>query len=173
MRTIRSSSCLSGMHAPPTMHTPLPCTHLPCMPPPATHTLAKPAPCHTYPLPRIQWHTCPHLPCPLHGIHAPTCHACPCQTCPLPHMPPATHPMAYMPPLAMPPPATHAPTTHVPAMHVPVPVNRITDASENITLPQRADGNNSANSKMTIETEPLWFYYKSMSLSGSSSRNVT
>ena len=61
----------------------------------------------------------PHpLQCMPPATHTPLCHACP-----LPHMSPATHA-----PLLLIPPAMHAPPSP--------PVNRITDACENITLPQ-------------------------------------
>ena len=94
MRTARCSDCLShhkcpsAMHAPPAMHTALPCmspamhTALPCMSP-AMHTVlqcmppAIQAPCHTCPC-----HACPCQACspathtPF-AMNAPLCHACP------------------------------------------------------------------------------------------------
>ena len=138
------------------MHVPFQAHPLSCRPPvtyaPAMHN--PPLPCITHPLPCM-----PHpLPCmsPL-PTHAPSCH-----TCPLPCMPPChAHPTMHMPHHAylspcMPfhqtcpchacsPPAMHAstPAMHAPyhacppAMHTPpAPVDRMTDACENIAFLQ-------------------------------------
>ena len=98
-----------------------------------------------------QCHACP-LPCTTQ------CHACPHHACPLPCNPPPMHTF----PLPCTPPAMHVPTTHVPRMPPPTmhttippsrmppppahtPVNRITDACENITF---AGGKYSVNVPM-------------------------
>ena len=106
---------------------PLPCTWPPHTPShacsPAMHT---PRPCTHSPS-----HTCPpgmHAPQPcMPPRHVPPSHACP-QPCT-----PGGHTC---------PPATHIPPPHTPPGHICPPVDRITDACENITLPQlRAGGN--------------------------------
>ena len=68
------------------------------------------------------------LQCPP-AMNAP-CHACPLSCMPLPHMPPATHAPCHAHPLATYPPAMHDPR------HARSPVDRMTDACENITFPQ-------------------------------------
>ena len=82
-----------------------------------------------------------------------SCHACPLSCMPCATHAPHAHPLPCMPPATHAPPTMHAPF-HIrpPIMHAPLPcmppttytsntcplppVNRITDACENITLPQ-------------------------------------
>ena len=87
-------------------------THAPpCMPPCHTHTQAHSQPCVS-PTP---------LPC-MPPMHTPTVHASPAtHTTQATHTPTPSHAR---------PPAMHAPS------HTRPPVDRITDACENITLPQ-------------------------------------
>ena len=113
---------------------------------------------HSLTVSRGIWHSRPP-PRTLRYTHPPAMHA-PYHTCPLPRMPPAMHtPATHAPPHHACPPAMHAPrhahpppprmppVTHTPC-HIhplpcipqprtsPSPVDRITDACENITLPQ-------------------------------------
>ena len=111
---------------PPAMHTP-PAMHAPCHTcPPAMHApLPVMAPCHTWPLPCM-----PHHACPLPHRH-PAMNA-PCKACPLPHTPPAMHaPLQHMPHYHAWPPAMHTPRPLTPP-----PLDRMSDACENITFPQ-------------------------------------
>ena len=118
-----SHACLPAMHTPchacPLPHMPPPtCMHapLPCMPPHAMHVPALCAPLLCMSL----HHACPP------GTHAPH-HAHPCHMCSLPHTPPAMHaPLCHECPLC------HA----CPLPFTPPPVDRMTDACENITFPQ-------------------------------------
>ena len=114
-----------------------------CHTPPPRPLLALPCtPCHAHTIPCMSPH---HTSPPYHA-------------CPLPHMPPSPPPCmppAMHAPMLCIPPAMHAPmhaphtwptphmphTTHAPLpCHTPPPVNRITDACENITLPQLGCG---------------------------------
>ena len=92
---------------------------LPCMPP-AMHA---PLPCMS-PL--------PHMPPPMHtpcNAWPPAMHA-PCHAHPLPCTALAMHIPCHAWPLC------HVCPCHACPLHVPLPVNRITDACENITLQQ-------------------------------------
>ena len=99
---------------PPATHSP-PAIHTPChVCPPAMHA---PSPAMHAPSPAMHapchahplQHT-PHLPCMPPAMHSPLPCTAPCHTCPLPRTPPATH--------------------------TPCHACSLTDACENITLPQ-------------------------------------
>ena len=88
------------------------------------------------------------MPCMSPTIHTPAMHTPLPQMPPLPQMTPATHvpPLPYMPPV-MHAPAMHAPChacslSCMPPCHIhplpcmPLPMDRMTDACENITFPQ-------------------------------------
>ena len=95
---------------------------------------------------RLSCHACP-LPCmppSMHTLlpHMPPAMHTPCHMPTLPHMPPGTHathtpPATHVPPgHACQPPCTPPCNAHPPAMHAPAPVDRMTDACENIAFPQ-------------------------------------
>ena len=132
---------------PPAMHTPLPCTPLPHMPP-AMHTpLPHMSPTMHTPLPCM-----PPLPHMSPTMHTPY-HACSPGThvrrhkCPLPHIPPVMYdPLLYTPPLphmpslcpCMAPFTMHLPVCHTCpnpfAIHSSPPTRGQTDTCKNITF---------------------------------------